>query len=102
MEDARRDTSSQPETAMRKLKLDVDQLEVEAFDTGAGGAGGRGTVRGHYPTGYDCPFTYASPVDCNVPVETQTNVLDVCVCSQTGPKQLTCDECYTQWEACEV
>ena len=48
---------------MRKIRLDVDALRVDSFDTAAGAESQRGTVRGHSypdacfpPSGSDDPF----------------------------------------------
>ena len=53
----------------KKLKLDVDRLEVETFKTAQSPAGG-GTVRGHgYTEGYTCqPCTdwMSCPNTCDV------------------------------------
>lgn len=50
---------------MNKLKLDLDQLTVESFDTNASGITRRGTVRGHSDSCFltDCQFTCADT--CN-------------------------------------
>ena len=66
---------------MRKLKLEIEKLRVESFETNATGAAPGGTVVGHMPkpstlepteiTGACCDHTLA--LSC-----VQTNCLDEC------------------------
>jgi hypothetical protein len=42
------------ERTMNKIKLNLDRLRVDSFDTAAAGERGRGTVHGHYSAPYTC------------------------------------------------
>jgi hypothetical protein len=39
---------------MKKIKLDLDRLNVDSFETAAGDDKARGTVHGHYSAPYTC------------------------------------------------
>ncbi len=39
--------NTRPEGAMRKIRLELEKLSIDSFDTGAEGAKGRGTVIGN-------------------------------------------------------
>ena len=41
---------------MKKIRLDVEALEVDSFDTGKEGEAPRGTVRGHLTVGSTMPY----------------------------------------------
>jgi hypothetical protein len=72
------------EDAMRKMRLDLDQLAIESFATTDGGAEKRGTVQGRAGSG-DCLGTlYQSPcVSLTADLE--------CYCVQTQANQLSCN-----------
>lgn len=63
-----------------KLKLDLDRLSVETFETALEN-GGRGTVRGYRDT-YSCAGTCgASPpetIDCRRPTTLVTDEMTLC------------------------
>jgi len=61
---------------MKKLSLDLDQLQVDTFDTAAGGATPRGTVRGN-----DSRF----PTFTETMVETTTDPNQQCMCHSGDP-----------------
>jgi hypothetical protein len=69
---------------MRKLRLDVEQLQVESFSPQAGPARARGTVEGRAMATYACTEGWDG-----CPVETVGETCDVlCSDTQVGP---TCD-----------
>ena len=87
-----------------KLKLNLDQLEVDSFDTISRGAAGRGTVRGEQCTCYTnctcpgCPTCYAScngtcdatcPATCAYTCDDNT-CAGTCDC---GTYDYTCEGC---------
>lgn len=59
---------------MKKMKLDLDALAVESFDTAPGTGAGHGTIRGHdsAPTEPEEPDTIAATCDCPPPGTNQT------------------------------
>lgn len=63
---------------MNKLKLEIDALAVESFDTGAEGATRRGTVEGHD----DSTFPTRFGATCNA--------ADTCVTSCKGGPLCDC------------
>jgi len=65
---------------MKKIRLDVDALRVETFETARAGAD-RGTVRAHDASGQSCPYecTRAEPT-CNGPLCAATFPVVTCVC----------------------
>jgi hypothetical protein len=70
-----------PETAtMKKIRLDVDALRVETFETDRAAAD-RGTVRAHDASGQSCPYecTRYEPT-CNGPLCAATFPVVTCVC----------------------
>lgn len=91
---------------MKKLRLELDALRVESFDT-AGGAGGRGTVQGHnvtYGESWDWP---CEPVDSDYtadPAQCQTQAY-TCAASCNGTCHScngTCHSCYaTCYGSCQ-
>lgn len=73
---------------MRKIKLDVDTLRVESFDTAEQGDEARGTVRGNYTRYYggtcnetqcgaECP---SGPMPCEGSYA-WTDGMAVCLCA---------------------
>lgn len=90
---------------MRKLKLDMDQLQVETFDTAADRADERGTVRGHAWTLLGCGYgSWDAPAICDPDQPTVTRMYDYCECLYTeGLRVETCfGDCHTQWGTCEA
>lgn len=69
---------------MRKIVLDVEELEVESFATAEGGAETRGTVRGHDITGLLCIKTLDGP-DCD-----SLSGEFACNCVDTRENQYSC------------
>jgi hypothetical protein len=73
---------------MRMLKLDIDKLEVDSFETNGAGEE-RGTVHGHYPTQYAtcvtsvCGCSGADGLSCEVTCDA------TCYASCDG----TCERC---------
>lgn len=81
---------------MRKLRLDIDDLAVESFETREG-AEERGTVHGHWPTQYCVSnrCSGADPITC--PESLDTLCYDTCGGSCPGCS----GECtWTQGAAC--
>lgn len=103
---------------MKKMKLEVESLVVESFDTGPDAAGERGTVRGHggntvqpaqsdrgtcfcQPTGFciqtdddfSCAVTLCNDPSCTCPSPTQFD--PTCVGQSCGLTYCvdTCDYC---------
>lgn len=74
---------------MAKLKLDVDVLHVESFDTDRRGAGGVGTVHARsFPIEtYTCPVSDLAHT-CTCP---NTSVGQDCFCTE-APSCFQCDE----------
>lgn len=72
-----------------KIKLDVETLAVESFDTGHGE--GRGTVRAYDATEVLCPNSdYCSPVGCN-------QFTAYCSDAQCLSPEKTWGECMPSW-----
>ena len=76
---------------MRKLRLELEELRVEAFETGRGGA--RGTVEGHSDTAVVAFSCRDEPIDHR----------------ETGPGDWSCDDrclaesfsyCESCWHTC--
>jgi hypothetical protein len=73
---------------MRKIKLDVNTLKVESFDTAEDEANVRGTVQGHYYTQFTCPQTQcgdqclSGPMPCYA-TEAWTDGQNACFCNDT-------------------
>lgn len=71
---------------MRKLRLNIDTLQVESFEASGGRRPAIGTVRGNdLPSG-------AFGTSCAV-----TECADTCLCPNTSP-QPSCDDC--SWQDC--
>ncbi|HWK88839.1 MAG TPA: hypothetical protein VNP72_02560 [Longimicrobium sp.] len=79
---------------MRKLKLDVEALEVESFEATPEPSGLRGTVKGHY---YTEPWTANEPsvcVDASCAWTHCNNLSCLANCGSGGAQtygQYTCD-----------
>jgi hypothetical protein len=76
---------------MRKLSLDLDDLQVETFDTTASGSK-RGTVVGQETTWGTCNSGACSEGGtwCGNTCDTTCNA-DLCDCTYGGPYNTTCD-----------
>jgi len=82
---------------MNKLKLDVESLNVQTFDTGSGSGSGAGTVRGHtgefciddLPTIATCEGMGSCPKSACGPTcgNTMVNTCQSCTCWATGCPQ---------------
>jgi len=72
---------------MAKLRLTLDELQVETFPT-TGGAAGRGTVRGQ-DSGTDDLYCQAGTWGGNGCDSTQYQIM--CGCTAGGPENGTCD-----------
>ncbi len=72
---------------MKKLHLNLDDLQVESFRT-ADESAGRGTVRGHEPMGADLSEFYGDPCSGD----------SICVCNTTFTARLP--ECGGDTEIC--
>jgi hypothetical protein len=63
---------------MNKLKLDLDQLTVESFDTDASGIARRGTVRAH--------SVFCGPTEVCIPTQGELTCGNTCeTCNGTCP-----------------
>jgi hypothetical protein len=85
----------EPEIQMHKVKLSLETLQVESFETVASGAGLRGTVAAHMPKPGGPQPTYYVGNTCECTLElscVQTDCGDECFL-------YTADTCYT-CEAC--
>lgn len=65
---------------MKKVRLDLDAIQVDSFETNGGG-GQRGTVRGHY-----CPCCCCDPCVCTC--------CDTCQATCAASCNGSCDSCY--------
>lgn len=84
---------------MKKIRLELDTLSVESFDTTGGPAEARGTVHGHLP-----PYSYqrycsdgTTCLDtCEFEGCTGTNATDCGTCNATecGTCNTNCGTCY--------
>lgn len=94
---------------MNKLKLRMDDLRVESFETLARGADARGTVRGHEPSVH-CSNTCTANPDCTLEFMCETygdctlagscegtcgrSCDNTCQVSCGGTCDVTCGSCY--------
>jgi hypothetical protein len=83
--------------AMKKLRLQVDELRVETFEAGGGG-GRRGTVHGRYDTQYcgtepvDDSINYCSPPPTSLfSCDYTCGNTCSCGCTNTCYNRWTCD-----------
>jgi len=65
---------------MKKLRLELDELAVETFDTSVTDAL-EGTVHGHFTNFASCSFCHATCIETGC--DTCDNSLDYCTCNCT-------------------
>jgi len=89
---------------MGKIRLDVDSLAVESFNTVAGGDSDKGTVFGHLP-----PFTYqkycSDGITCNDTCEfcgTDATDCGTCAATACGTCATDCGTCATACGTCDT
>jgi hypothetical protein len=87
---------------MRKIKLDVEGLQVDTFEVESGGVDGRGTVQGNMPVRnqdpgtLDCTGTSGSTYfSCTTPYPTNDNTCQgscngTCIYSCNAPPGVDC------------
>ena len=83
---------------MRKVKLDLDAIQVESFEA-SGGGGTRGTVRGHL-----CPCCCCDPCCCTCCDTCQATCPATCPYTCAGDTCISCpgDTCAWTCETCYV
>jgi len=74
-------------TNRKKLRLDIDALKVEAFDT-ADGVAHHGTVHGH--ESLSCFVSWCEPSCHECPSEGSCSGPQVCLCGVTEPETCPC------------
>ncbi len=81
---------------MKKLRLDLDAIRVESFDTTAPKAAAAGTVRGH--SGYESCWGVTCSVTCAGTCYGQYTCEAYNTCAHTCDLVNTCDTCATLCE----
>lgn len=87
---------------MKKIRLDLDALSVDSFDTRAGAEGPDGTVFGHIP-----PYSYqkycSDGLTCTVECEgTAASDCGTCGASACGTCATNCGTCATACGTCDT
>jgi hypothetical protein len=83
---------------MSKLKLDLDQLDVQSFETATGREDERGTIRGHARSELCTPYC---PSHFNEATTCQVSDLGTCAASCGASCPATCNggaTCVTCWD----